>query len=111
MKPHWAMTHIEYGHLFADVELFIIFGCSLGGTDGWWWRRILGRLRNEPADAKAASEVVIYWWSRAEAPESSADIVERFFGGLGVAPHDPIRQRVLDQIHVVVYTDLDPRSG
>lgn len=108
MKPYWAMTDIEYGHLFADVELFIIFGCSLGVTDGWWWRRILGGLGGAPADDKPASEVVIYWWSPAEAPDSNADIVEKFFVGAGVAPDDPIRQRVQDQIHVVVYTDLDP---
>jgi hypothetical protein len=108
MKPYWAMTDIEYGHLFADVELFIVFGCSLGATDGWWWRRILDGLDKEPAGGQPNSELVIYWWTSAEGAESSAAIVEEFFGGAGVEPEDPIRQRIHDQIHVVPYTDLDP---
>lgn len=107
MKPYWAMTDIEYGHLFADVELFIIFGCSIGATDGWWWRRILDGLDGQPTD-RPPSELIIYWWSRAEAPISSANIVEKFFDGAGVESDDPARQRVQDRIHVVVYSDLDP---
>lgn len=108
MKPYWAMTDIEYGHLFTDAELFIIFGCSLGVTDGWWWRRILRELDGGPAGDKPTSELIIYWWSSADAPSSSADIIASFFVGAGVELHDPIRQRVRDQIHVVAYTDLDP---
>lgn len=108
MKPYWAMIDIEYGHLFADVELFIIFGCSLGLTDGWWWRRILGALLDAPADDKPRSELIIYWWTRDEAPDSSAEVVEKFLLGAGVEPHDPVRQRIQDQIHVVVYSDANP---
>jgi hypothetical protein len=105
MKPYWAMTDIEYGHLFADTELFIIFGCSLGPTDGWWWRRILDALIREPASGKAASELIIYWWTPAGAHDPSEDILEKFLLGAGLEPQDPIRQQVQDQIHVVAYTD------
>lgn len=108
MKPYWAMTDIEYGHLFADVELFIVFGCSLGSTDGWWWRRILDALSREPVSGKSASELIIYWWTPAEALDSSEDILQKFLLGAGVESQNPIRQRVQDQIHVVVYTDQNP---
>ncbi|SDU68782.1 AbiH family protein [Jiangella alkaliphila] len=103
MKPYWAMNSIEYGHLFSDVRLFIIFGCSLGITDGWWWRRIVLGLGD-----RLASELVIYWWSSGHATTSSVDIVEKFFRGAGVDVDDPIRQRIQDRIHVVVYTDHEP---
>lgn len=108
MKPYWAMTDIEYGHLFADTELFIIFGCSLGATDGWWWRRILGSLAADGPGGKPSSEVIIYWWSGGAEPASREAVVERFLGSAGVQANDPIRRRIQDQIHVVAYTDLDP---
>ncbi|RYB93720.1 hypothetical protein EUA93_04720 [Nocardioides oleivorans] len=108
MKPYWAMTDIEYGHLFAGVELFIIFGCSLGVTDGWWWRRTLDQLRSQPDAEGPTSELIIYWWSPAEASVASADVISKFLVGAGVEPNDPIRCRVEDRIQVVVYTDLDP---
>jgi hypothetical protein len=48
------------------------------------------------------------WWTRPEAPDSNADIVQKFLLGAGVESQDPIRQRVQCQIHVVVYTDQNP---
>lgn len=108
MKPYWAMTDVEYGHLFADTELFIVFGCSLGPTDGWWWRRILSALDGAPADDRPMSELIIYWWTRVEAPESPADVVDKFLVGAGVELQGSIRQRVQDQIHVVIYSDQNP---
>ena len=108
MKPYWAMTDIEYGHLFADTELFIIFGCSLGPTDGWWWRRILDALSREPVSGKAASELIIYWWTPPGAPDPREEILEKFLLAAGTQPQDPIRLQVQDQIHVVVYTDQNP---
>jgi hypothetical protein len=108
MKPYWAMTDIEYRHLFSDVELFIVFGCSLGSTDGWWWRRILDALSREPVSGKPVSELIIYWWTPVEAPDSSEDIVEKFLLGAGLDAQDPIGQQVHDQIHVVIYTDANP---
>lgn len=107
MKPYWAMNSIEYGHLFSDVQLFIVFGCSLGATDGWWWRRIIDGLAREPDGDEAMSELVIYWWTRAGSPETPADVVDRFLLGAGLGPSDPRFQRVQDQIHVVLYTDED----
>lgn len=46
-KPLWAQNKPRYSHLFDDTELFIIFGCSLGGVDRWWWRNIAEALGKE----------------------------------------------------------------
>lgn len=101
------MIDIEYGHLFADVDLFIVFGCSLGVTDGWWWRRIFRAFDGEPADDELRAELIIYCWTLAEAPASSADVTEKFFIGADVESRDPIRQRVQDRVRLVVYTDQE----
>lgn len=46
-KPFWAQNDVRYEHLFEDTELFVVFGCSLGDSDRWWWSRIGTALGNE----------------------------------------------------------------
>lgn len=43
-KPYWAQADPLYANYFKDARLFIIFGCSLGESDGWWWRHIAKAL-------------------------------------------------------------------
>ncbi|MDL9939042.1 hypothetical protein QSJ18_20060, partial [Gordonia sp. ABSL1-1] len=104
MKPYWAMNRIEYGHLFPDTRLFIIFGCSLGESDGWWWRHVCQELKRKP-DGSPRSELVIYWWSPAKKPASREDVLDKFFAGAKVDAHSPERTSVQDLIQVVLYTD------
>lgn len=55
-KPYWAQNDVKYAELFPQTDLFIIFGCSLGETDRWWWRAVVEGLRsNENAD------LMLYW--------------------------------------------------
>lgn len=46
-KPFWAQNDVRYEHLFDDTELFMVFGCSLGASDRWWWSRIASALGSE----------------------------------------------------------------
>lgn len=108
MKPYWAMNGIEFGHLFAEVRLFLIFGCSLGVSDGWWWRRIVESLDQNSGDDQAQSELVIYWWSGGTSLPARNAIVDKFLDGAGIGSGDAIGQRVRERIHVVVYTDQSP---
>jgi hypothetical protein len=108
MKPYWARNNIEFAHLFPEVRLFIIFGCALGPSDGWWWRRIVESLDQGVVDEAAASELIIYWWKDGNSVERSDDIIDRFFAGAGVGARDAVRRRVQGQIHVVTYTDDTP---
>ncbi len=107
MKPYWAMNRIEFSHLFDDAQLFIIFGCSLGLTDGWWWRQIMRALSSEQDEA-APRELIIYWWTDKVFSATAAEVLDRFFEAASVAPGDDRRQRVHDRIHVVAYGDDDP---
>lgn len=63
-KPFWAQNQIRYGHLFNDTELFIIFGCSLGESDRWWWSKIAESLSHAMSyagsDDSFQAELIIY---------------------------------------------------
>ncbi len=108
MKPYWAMNRIEYSHLFLDTRLFIIFGCSLGESDGWWWRRVYEALNHNPDDGSPRSELIIYWWSPAEKPAVREDVLDTFFTGATGYPNGPERAIVQDRIQIVLYTEETP---
>ena len=108
MKPYWAMNRVEYGHLFSDTRLFIIFGCSLGESDGWWWRRVYEALNREPVDGIPRSELIIYWWSPAEKPATREDVLDTFFAGATEYPNGLERAIVQDRIQIVLYTEETP---
>lgn len=108
MKPYWAMNRIEYAHLFPDTRLFIIFGCSLGESDGWWWRRIYEALNRQADDGTPMSELIIYWWSPAGSLASREEVLGTFFAGVAAALDEPKRASVEDRIQVVVYSDEIP---
>lgn len=105
MKPYWAMNHVEYGHLFLDTRLFIIFGCSLGESDGWWWRRVCEALNRQTDDGAPLSEVIIYWWCPIAAPATREEVLDTFFSGAAGNVGEPDRARLEGRIQVVVYTD------
>lgn len=108
MKPYWAMNRVEYGHLFADTRLFIIFGCSLGKTDGWWWRRVYEALNRQPDDGAPMSELVIYWWSPVDRPATREEVLASFFAGVAGDLDEPERSSVEQRIQVVAYTAQSP---
>lgn len=108
MKPYWAMNRIEYGHLFSDTRLFIIFGCSLGKTDGWWWRRVYEALNCPSDDGASLTELIIYWWSPIPSSVTRKAVLDTFFAGVAGDLDEPERTSVEDRIQVVVYTDQSP---
>ena len=108
MKPYWAMNRIEYGHLFSDTRLFIIFGCSLSKSDGWWWRRVYEALNRQTDGGAPLSELIIYWWSPVASPVTRDEALGIFFTGVAGNLDEPERASVEDRIQVVVYTDESP---
>lgn len=108
MKPYWGMNRIEYGHLFADTRLFIIFGCSLGESDGWWWRRVYEALARRADDGAPLSELIIYWWSPVANPANRDEVLNAFFFGVAKTAISDQRARVEDRIQVLVYTEEIP---
>ncbi|MFJ2300701.1 AbiH family protein [Oerskovia paurometabola] len=108
MKPYWAMNRIEYSHLFLDTRLFIIFGCSIGNSDGWWWRRVYEAISRPISDRAPQSELIIYWWSPAASPATREEVLSTFFAGVGGDLNKSERTMTEGRIQVVGYTDQMP---
>lgn len=98
-KAYWAQSESKFQHLFLETRLFIIFGCSLGQTDGWWWRNICQTLKSNPD-----SELIIYWWYQI-GNKPSEDLIRQKF--IDVA--NETDRSVAEKIHVIVYSNHDKR--
>lgn len=67
IKSYWGQNNRKYLKDFQETELFIIYGMSLGSSDGWWmgniYKRLLGHNSNgDISDNKA--ELIIYCFSK-----------------------------------------------
>lgn len=69
VKSYWAQCQTKYYDKFNETELFIIYGCSIGESDNWWWNRIFDRLVSENT-----AELIIYNYGN----ESEDEIKEKF---------------------------------
>ncbi|WP_247828248.1 AbiH family protein [Arthrobacter antioxidans] len=102
-KPFWAQNNIRYRHLFDDTELFIVFGCSLGKSDQWWWRHIAQALGSERtrADGKAkyTPELILYWFTGGDNTLGAEAVRDKFLEFADPSERDRLKQR----IHVVLH--------
>ena len=70
IKSYWARDDEKYKSYLDNTDLFIIFGCSIGYTDNWWWRGIFNRL----VDINNPAELIIYHYGN----ETNEDTRIRF---------------------------------
>jgi hypothetical protein len=105
-KPYWAQNKVKYGDLFSTTDLFIIFGCSLGDTDRWWWRAIVEGLRqNDEAD------LIIYWRrGSGESTLTARQMRERFAAAAGYLGDGEVSRLLGEKARVVVYDDASERA-
>lgn len=54
IKSYWAQCELNYSNFFDNTELFIIYGCSIGESDKWWWKKIYDRILS------GGAELIIY---------------------------------------------------
>lgn len=108
-KPFWAQNERRYKHLLDDTELFIIFGCSLGESDRWWWRNIADSLGTKRARQGEGDgyypEVIIYWFNGGIKSMSTVDVRAKFFEAAGVTPTAAAE----DSVHVILYDATSER--
>ena len=108
-KPFWAQNERRFKHLLDDTELFIIFGCSIGESDRWWWRNIADSLGAKRARQGRGDdyhpEVIIYWFNGGIKKMSTDDVRAKFFRAAGVAPTG----KAEDFVHVVLYDATSER--
>lgn len=122
-KPYWSQAHALYRNHFLQADLFIIFGCSMGDSDGWWWRNIVHGLRNTKKQTPSMSRGL---WSEGDSVEEKAELIiyqrnsegrytvestkNQFLRAAGVSSNGQDRKDLLDRIHVVHYEDTTPRA-
>lgn len=102
VKSFWAQCQQKYNDKFDSTQLFILYGCSLGKTDSWWWSRIYKRLVDEnPA------ELIIYYYGN----EDEDVIKERFIKNCNLKDDDlKDKNKAKEKIYVINFganTDKD----
>ncbi|WP_187977381.1 AbiH family protein [Mycetocola sp. JXN-3] len=110
-KPFWGQNDKRYASLFETTELFIVFGCSIGKSDRWWWKSIaevLGTARpySDGSDS-FEPELIIYWYQSA-GENTSEDEVRRIF--LEAAGKLDRLKDLERSIQVVLYTSSSDRT-
>lgn len=58
IKSLCAQDEDKYLSLIEETKLFIVYGCSLGASDSWWWNKILREIAREEDNA----ELIIYYY-------------------------------------------------
>lgn len=121
-KPYWSQAHALFRNHFLQADLFVIFGCSLGDSDGWWWRNIVRGLRNTKRQTlpsaggnrpgqieEEMAELIIYRRQHA-GPEAVSSVKDQFLDAAQVPREGSDREALAEQVHVVIYDDTTPRA-
>ena len=90
VKSYWAQNNQKYQSYFADTELFIIYGASLGFTDSWWWNNIFNSILNND------SELIIYSHSVTD----KEAVKNKFINACQVECSSEDKQTVYDHVFV-----------
>jgi len=104
-KPYWAQNETKYGDLFAGTDMFIVFGSSLGETDGWWWRNIAETLIE-----RSESELIVYWRLASNEIDTEQDIREKFSKVAGDHGTADLSAVLAAKARVVLYDDSTERA-
>ena len=97
-KSYWAQDNPKYKSYFDAVELFIIYGTSIGETDNWWWKNVYNSLSTKN------SELIIYYYKDRNITE---DDVQKMFISACKIPQIFMQQidKVKEKIYVVFYNE------
>ena len=114
-KPYWAQNAVRHESYFGETHLFIIFGCSLGNSDQWWWSNIADALMNAgPAldNPDGLSPDLLLYWRRGSQDGGlmQEDILKKFAAGAGRAGDGRLMQVLRDRAYVILYDDATPRA-
>lgn len=74
IKSYWARDEERYADKFKETSLFIVYGCSLGSSDSWWWNKIYERLLDEDF-----AELFIYNYENL----NRDSVIKKFMNGCG----------------------------
>lgn len=95
--------------------MFIIFGCSLGSSDQWWWSHIASALeKSKPVldNPDGLSPDLLLYWRRGKQDDglTQEDILKKFAAGAGRADDVHLLDVLRARAYVVLYDDATPRA-
>lgn len=99
-KEYWVQYSKYYQDVIDNTRLFIVYGCSLGSSDKWWWNQILSKLTEEDDDIKVHdkpihSELLIYWYNPdGQNPFSINDFIKKFAVNIDSQTKDELKKRI-----------------
>lgn len=110
-KAYWGQLDRRYEAILSRSDLFILFGCSIGESDNWWWDKIGMAL----ADRERVSELIIYRWERGSLEKDIKDIFINNYvePNLKLARPEKVRRmrEIRDRIYVVNYENSFDHSA
>lgn len=114
-KPYWAQNTVRHESYFGETHLFIIFGCSLGTSDQWWWNNIANALMDsKPAldNPDGLSPDLLLYWRRGneDGVLTQEDILKKFAAGAGRPDDRHLIEVLRERAYVVLYDDTTPRA-
>lgn len=114
-KPYWAQNAVRHESYFGETHLFIIFGCSLGSSDQWWWSHIASALENSKPvldNPDGLSPDLLLYWRRGKQDDglTQEDILKKFAAGAGRADDVHLLDVLRARAYVVLYDDATPRA-
>lgn len=114
-KPYWAQNKVLHDAYFAETHLFIVFGCSLGCSDRWWWKNIAESLESSTPELdnpdKLPPDLLLYWWrGPGEEDLTQPEVLEKFACGAGRAGDSELMAVLGERAHVVLYDDETDRA-
>ena len=104
-KPYWAQSDARYKLAISDTNLFVVFGSSIGSSDGWWWREIANRVTSSDG-----AELIIYWRRADGDIRAEFDISQHFAAAAGMESDQDRVQRLISRTLVIIYSDDTPRA-
>ena len=99
IKSYWAQYDIKYKSYFDDAELFIIYGMSLGQSDGWWMDKIFDAILDRQA------ELIIYMFGREKEENVKNRFIQACIRHAGATEED--KDNVKERIFVVTFAKND----
>lgn len=95
-KNYWFDNSQKYTEILSKAQLIVVFGCSLGESDAWWWDHIYTQLKEEK------SYLMIYFYNKRH-KKNEDEVRDLFIERSGNSPDSTEKSKITERIAVRLY--------
>ena len=95
-KNYWFDNSQKYTEILSKAQLIVVFGCSLGESDAWWWNHIYTQLKEEK------SYLMIYFYNKRH-KKTEDEVRDLFIERSGNSPDSTEKSKITERIAVRLY--------